>query len=312
MCAEGGTCDWHSEVIFRAKNPMGPWEECPNNPILTQRTGLDPNREDIVTSTGHADLVQDAKGGWWAVFLGCRPYEDDFYNTGRDTYLLPVTWKDGWPEILGKGKAVPTVLAKTEWQKKAKTEGAIPTSGNYTFSDDFKSGKLDSRWIFLRNPSNFYSFTDKGLAIEGKEVNISQRESPSAVFFRQCHGAFEAQTEFTFTPKADKQLAGLAIVQNENYNFVFGKTMHNGKYMVTLTRAEKDNAVVASAFLNEKEASMPLRLKVVGEGRYYSFYYATSGDWQLLAKGVDAVNLSTHQSGGFIGACIGLYATNNK
>ena len=32
----------------------------------------------------------------------------------------------------------------------------------------------------------------------------------------------------------------------------------------------------------------------------------------LLCRGVDAVNLSTHQSGGFIGACIGLYATNNN
>ena len=53
----------------------------------------------------------------------------------------------------------------------------------------------------------------------------------------------------------------------------------------------------------------PLRLKVVGNGRYYDFYYAEgNADYQLLAKGVDAVNLSTHQSGGFIGAVIGLYA----
>lgn len=93
MCAEGGTGGWHSEVILRAKNPMGPWEECPNNPILTQRTGLDPNRKDPVSSAGHADIVEDGKGNWWAVFLACRPYEEDMYNTGRDTYLLPVTWK---------------------------------------------------------------------------------------------------------------------------------------------------------------------------------------------------------------------------
>jgi xylan 1,4-beta-xylosidase len=112
MCAEGGTGSMHSEVIFRAKNPMGPWEEFSGNPILTQRSGLDPAREDIVTSTGHADLVQAPRGDWWAVFLGCRPYEDDFYNTGRDTYLLPVTWKDGWPTILEKGKVMPTVVNK--------------------------------------------------------------------------------------------------------------------------------------------------------------------------------------------------------
>jgi alpha-N-arabinofuranosidase len=310
MCAEGGTCDWHSEVIFRAKNPMGPWAECPNNPILTQRTGLDPKRPDIVTSTGHADIVQSKSGDWWAVFLGCRPYEDDFYNTGRDTYLLPVTWKNGWPEILAKGKAMPTVLPKTEWQKKYNVTDVNMMTGNFEYIDKFNGDKLDSRWMFLRNPSDFYKFSENGLEISAKAVNISQPESPSAIFVRQQHNTFTAQTELSFNPSDDHQLAGLVLLQNEEYNFVFGKTMREGKIVVTLKRAEKANITVASATLDDSEAQQPLRLKVEGNGRYYSFYYAAgNGVWKLLASGVDAVNLSTHQSGGFIGACIGLYAT---
>ena len=310
MCAEGGTCDWHSEVIFRAKNPMGPWAECPNNPILTQRTGLDPKRPDIVTSTGHADIVQSKSGDWWAVFLGCRPYEDDFYNTGRDTYLLPVTWKNGWPEILAKGKAMPTVLPKTEWQKKYNVTDVNMMTGNFEYIDKFNGDKLDSRWMFLRNPSDFYKFSENGLEISAKAVNISQPESPSAIFVRQQHNTFTAQTELSFNPSDDHQLAGLVLLQNEEYNFVFGKTMREGKIVVTLKIAEKANITVASATLDDSEAQQPLRLKVEGNGRYYSFYYAAgNGVWKLLASGVDAVNLSTHQSGGFIGACIGLYAT---
>jgi len=102
----------------------------------------------------------------------------------------------------------------------------------------------------------------------------------------------------------------LVLLQNEEYNFVFGKTMRDGKAIVTLKRAERTNITVASATLDNNESQQPLRLKIEGDGRYYSFYYATSnGEWKLLASGVDAVNLSTHQSGGFIGACIGLYAT---
>lgn len=109
MCAEGGTGDGHSEVVFRAplKSDLTDpkvWEECPTNPILTQRDlydyvdgGTSALPDDVVTSAGHADLVEDAKSQWWAVFLGCRAYEGPYYNTGRDTYLLPVTWKDGWP-----------------------------------------------------------------------------------------------------------------------------------------------------------------------------------------------------------------------
>ena len=310
MCAEGGTCDWHSEVIFRAKSPMGPWEECPNNPILTQRTGLDPKRPDIVTSTGHADIVQSKSGDWWAVFLGCRPYEADFYNTGRDTYLLPVTWKNGWPEILEKGKAMPTVLQKTEWQKKCNVTNVNPTTGNFTYTDKFNGSKLDNRWIFLRNPSDFYKLTGNGLEINAKAVNISQPESPSAIFVRQQHNTFTAETELSFNPANEHQLAGLVLLQNEEYNFVFGKTMREGKTVVTLKRAERTNITVASATLDNSESEQPLRLKIQGDGRYYNFYYATGdGAWKLLAQGVDAVNLSTHQSGGFIGACIGLYAT---
>ena len=310
MCAEGGTCDWHSEVIFRAKNPMGPWIECPNNPILTQRTGLDPKRPDIVTSTGHADIVQSKSGDWWAVFLGCRPYQDDFYNTGRDTYLLPVTWKNGWPEILEKGKAMPTVLSKTEWQKKYNVAEVNQMTGNFTYTDNFNDGKLNSRWMFLRNPSDFYKFADDGLEINAKAVNISQPESPSAIFVRQQHNTFTAETELSFNPANEHQLAGLVLLQNEEYNFVFGKTMRDGKSVVTLKRAERTNITVASATLDNSESEQPLRLKIEGDGRYYNFYYAAdNGAWKLLASGVDAVNLSTHQSGGFIGACIGLYAT---
>jgi beta-xylosidase len=29
-------------------------------------------------------------GDWWAVFLGTRPYGNDLYNTGRETFLRPV------------------------------------------------------------------------------------------------------------------------------------------------------------------------------------------------------------------------------
>src|SRR5574344_196941 len=304
MCAEGGTCDWHSEVILRAKNPYGPWEEYSGNPILTQRTGLDPNRKDIVTSAGHADIVQTQNGEWWAVFLACRPYEADFYNTGRDTYMLPVTWKDGWPVILEKGKVVPTV---NQAPKLAAAPTDFQATGNFSYMDRFDGSTLNKRWMFLRNPSQFYSLGTEGLTIRPLAVNISQKESPSAVFCRQQHTNFSAETTVKFAPTSNKAFAGFALLQNENFKFTFGKTLRDGKPVVVLTRAERTNALIASAAL---ESDAPLRLKIEGKGRYYDFYYAEgNGQWQTLARGVDAVNLSTHQSGGFIGACIGLYAT---
>lgn len=311
MCAEGGTCDFHSEVILRAKDPMGPWEEyTEGNPILTQRTGLDPNRPDIVTSSGHADLVKGPKGDWWAVFLACRPYQDDFYNTGRDTYLLPVTWKDGWPTILDKGLAIPTVNKKAGLQY----EEGLNNTGNFKYTDNFDNGKLDMRWMYLRNPDfSAYSLGDNGLTIKASDANIYERKPLSAVFRRQQHNTFTAETEVTFNPSNEKEMAGFALLQNENYNFTFGKTKIGNRYAIVLTRAEKTNVVIGSKFLCEKCANKPVKLRIHGDGRYYDFSFSMDGKtWNVMARGVDAVNLSTHQSGGFIGACIGLYATKNK
>ena len=306
MCAEGGTGGWHSEVILRAKSPEGPWEENPNNPILTQRTGLDPNRKDPVSSAGHADIVEDGKGNWWAVFLACRPYEEDMYNTGRDTYLLPVTWKDGWPEIHAKNTPIATVGEKAG----LKPNGQNLYSGNFEYTDNFESFN-NSRWMILRDYTGFIvkASDKKGITFNLLPGNIYKREPMSAIWARQQHGTFTAETTLNFTPRNDKDIAGLALLQKEDHNFVLGKTMKNGKLMLTLTRAEKNNVTIASTPIKAGE----LRLKVEGHDRYYDFYYAEQGgDWQLLAKGVDASNLSTQKSGGFIGAVIGLYASSNK
>jgi alpha-N-arabinofuranosidase len=307
MCAQGGTGHGHGEVIFRSKQPFGPYESSPGNPILTQ-SELPDNREDIVTSAGHADLIQTPEGDWWAVFLGCRPYEGDLYNTGRDTYLHPVTWKDGWPVILETGKAIPAVVNR---------KGLIPAdnhlTGNFAFTDSFNGKQLNQTWIYLRNPDrSLYSMDEKGLSIKAAPVNIWQKESPSAVFHQQQHTTFTVETLLDFAPSTNEELAGIVLMQNENYNFVFGKTLMDGKPAVTLTRTEKETVMTGSAFLSESEAKQTLKLRVVGNGRYYNFQYqAGEGAWQTIAQGVDAVNLSTSHAGGFIGTLIGLYASSN-
>jgi len=296
MCAEGGTGDRHSEVIFRAPRPQGPWEECPRNPILTQRTGLDPARADIVTSTGHADIIQAPDGSWWGVFLGCRPYEGDLYNTGRETFLLPVSWEDGWPVILEAGKAVPTVVKK---EGLAHQDGLL--TGNFSYTD--KLTEPGFRWVYLRTPmEDKVKFTRHGLSLTPH----------SAVFCRQQHTSFTAETRLEYRAEQEGGLAGMVLFQNEQYNLVFGKTLLGGKPAVVLERTEGAKALIGSHAL--KHNDKPLRLKVEGDGRYYSFYYAEgdAGRWHLLSENVDCSNLSTNRAGGFIGTMIGLCATGGE
>lgn len=304
MCAEGGTAEDHSEVIFRAKNPKGPWEEASVNPILTQRD-LPDSRTHPVTCTGHADMIQTPEGDWWAVFLGCRPYEANMYNTGRETFLLPVEWKEGWPVILPPGESVPTVVAKKGLQP---TEENI-LSGNFSYMDLFEGETLDPRWIFFRNaPENPYTLTEQGLVLHPAPGTVNTREPLSAVFVRQQHPDFIVETEVDFSPATPEQTAGLALTQSEKHNITFCKTLIADRPSLALHRTEWSPLLIASTTLPEDG---PVRLKVAGTGRYYSFFYQLPGEekWTPVATGVDASNLSTAKAGGFIGTVIGPYAT---
>lgn len=66
--AAGGTnTNSHQELSYRSTvSPFGPWEANPANPVLKATSGS------TITRTGHADMVQDKNGNWWAVFLGVR------------------------------------------------------------------------------------------------------------------------------------------------------------------------------------------------------------------------------------------------
>jgi len=312
MAAESGTGYMHSEVIFRTKKlTSGRWEECPSNPILTQRDlGF---RPDPVTSAGHADLVQDKDGSWWAVFLACRPYEGDAYNTGRETFLLPVTWKDGWPQILPKQTAVPTVVDKPGLLP----NGINQVTGNFSFEDNFNAADLDMRWVFLRNPDmNCYEWLDgDGIRLKARPINLSELDAPTALLCRQKHTSFGVETKVRFSPDTEDELAGLAVFQNDCHYFVMGITQIGGNPVLALTATNSGKTtLMATHRLSGDENQQSIRLRVDGDGRWYTFCYAVgdSQKWQTLAEGCDGLLLSTAKAGGFLGTTIGLYVTSKK
>jgi len=96
LVSEGGTHTGHAVSIARARSARGPFEPGPANPFLTHRGTDRP-----VQATGHADLVQAADGTWWMVLLGIRPKGQwpPFHVLGRETFLVPVRWVDGWPIV---------------------------------------------------------------------------------------------------------------------------------------------------------------------------------------------------------------------
>ncbi len=314
MCAEGGTGDWHSEVIFISDNPKGPYKPAPSNPILTQRY-FPQDRENKVDWAGHADLVEGPDGKYYGVFLAIRPNEKDRVNTGRETFILPVDWSGEFPVFENGLVPMEPKLKMPEGVKNKTGQDGFFPNGNFTFTENFTSEKLNYRWIGLRGPrEEFISITKDGLQIKPFAVNIKEMKPTSTLFHRQQHKIFSFETTLNYTPATEKDLAGLVALQNEHSNYVFGITKKGDEYYLLLERNEKprrsrqvDSKIVASTVIDIKN---PVRLKVQANGDDYEFSYSTNGtDFVTLGGTVSGDILSTNVAGGFTGCLLGLYAT---
>jgi len=308
MCAEGGTGPGHSEVVFRARKPWGPYAPYSGNPILTQRD-LPADRAGAISNAGHADLVQMRDGTWWAVFLASRPYEGDRYNTGRETFLLPVTWKDGWPVILRHGQAIPTVQAGPGAMSAAAHEAdhdADTLAGNFTLRDEFDGQALAPEWLQVYPPSlRWHALAGGTLRIEPQPVNLDARRNASFLARRQQHQHFDASTQFA-PPATAGVAAGLAAFQNQDHWYFLGTRRTAAQLQVFLERDAGAAPQLAASVAIAAPAS--IRLRISGDGGRYSFWYDAGAGWQPLREGDDATILSTQDAGGFVGTVLGPFA----
>ncbi|HET6557509.1 MAG TPA: glycoside hydrolase family 43 protein [Prolixibacteraceae bacterium] len=314
MCAEGGTGGWHSEVIFKSDNPKGPYIPAPSNPILTQRH-FPQDRKNKVDWAGHADVVEGPDGKYYGVFLAIRPNEKDRVNIGRETFILPVDWSGEFPVFEnGLVPMEPKLKMPKGVENKTGKDGFFP-NGNFTFTDDFTSEKLDYRWIGLRGPrEEFISVAKEGLQIKPFQTNIKEVKPTSTLFLRQMHKEFSFSATMDYKPETENDLAGIVALQSERYNYVFGITKKGVDYYILLERTsgkfrsrETESKIVASAKI---DISKPVRLQVSAKEDDYEFSYSTNGtDFVNLGGIVSGDILSTNVAGGFTGCLIGLYAT---
>lgn len=311
MCAEGGTGDQHSEVVFVSEHPKGPFKPAPKNPILSQRH-LPKNRENKVDWAGHADLIEGPNGQYYGVFLGVRPNEANRVNTGRETFLLPVDWSDEFPVFEGGLEPMPVKLKMpSSAANKTGKEGFLP-NGNFEFTDDFKGETLDLRWIGVRGPrEDFVKLTGNGLEIEPFAANINEVKPTSTLFYRQQHKNFTATVDIAYQPASEKELAGIVCLQKETYHYVFGVTKKGDEHFIVLVRTENGNSQLIASEKIDLETGF--QLQVTAKSDAYQFNYALTGlGFKNLGGTVSGDILSTDVAGGFTGALIGLYATSGN
>ncbi|MFC7265552.1 glycoside hydrolase family 43 protein [Streptomyces lutosisoli] len=295
LIAEGGTERCHGVSIARGRTPGGPFEPCPANPVLTHRGTDHP-----IQNTGHADLVQGPDGSWWMVLLGVRPRggTPGWHVLGRETFLTPVEWVDGWP-IVGE---VPTELPAPAWPLVPGPVEAV--------RDDFDLSELRPQWISLRDRPAEHCTTKERSGWLTLRARGGSLDEPDVVFVgrRQQHPTCEVRTRID--PAEGR--GGLAVRLDEEHHYEIEAS--DGEVRM-LSRVGPLRTVVGSRSVPPGPVVLVLRVSTTpprdartGPDTLTFGFEEPDGTFAPLGA-LDGRYLSTEVAGGFTGRVIGLYAT---
>jgi len=297
MVSHGGTSTNHAVSIWKSNSIFGPWEDNPNNPILTH-VG---DKTSGINATGHADIFQAANGDWWSVFLGIRAIASAKSAMGRETFLAPIDWSGVWPIYNPEGEKGRTALT----HKAPKMFKGIQQSHDY--KDDFKEKTLKKEWTMIRTPmSKWWNINSKlgKLKLQLRPDEIDDLKQPSFLGIRLPEKKTNTQVLLDFIPNNEFECAGLAVERGHEAEWTLVKELRNGKSVVS---AYNDGKTLLGQY--ELKSKNAIQLKIQLDNFRMSFYVKESnGTWEKIAE-TDASSIGYPQAGRFTGTLIGPYAS---
>lgn len=228
--AEGGTWKGHMATIARSRSPWGPFEGFEGNPILTHRQRVG----HPIQSTGHADIVDDEDGRWWAVFLGTRHHNAaSWHHLGREVFLAPVTWQNEWPIIGSEGTVE---LNEPDTQPLPGTGLTWPhESSPWTAGWMLRDGAAPGITIRSQNrggPGPRSAVID----LPRSERSLGDDSGASAAFVRQTEYAVNFEAVLENAPPAPGR-AGVTVFATAEYRYDFSvSAVGDGHLLVSLDR----------------------------------------------------------------------------
>lgn len=297
IAAEGGTGVGHTAVAARSKSVWGPYEDCPYNPILTNRNDTSKR----ASCCGHADLIEDGSGEWWMVHLGARTYAGGKTTLGREVFLVPVEWKNGWPAAVNG-------MTKLEYESPAGVEQKRDTDRKYEFADY----AWEPEWLFVRNRNEENIIRGNGRLILRPSCAKLTDEcgEPSFAAIRQPDFECAVETEIDFDPHEDGDEAGAAVYLTPRNIYRICKRRENGVNYVIVKKLA-DDFVQEIYRLEAPEGRLVFRINA--DRKKYEFLYSIDGGDFIEAGAASSKFLTTEAADRcFTGAVIGIYAEADK
>ena len=141
--------------------------------------------------------------------LGMRPYGGLHYNRGRETFLVPVTWEEGWPVFApGVGRVLDQVEVPF-----AGSAGAAGPAG--PASESAAGGVVtpqDLRWTSLRGPAaSFASPRGEGWDLALRPATMLEATTPAFLGLRQQHRDVDVHATLRVALEAGEEVGLIQI-----------------------------------------------------------------------------------------------------
>ncbi|KAF3027803.1 hypothetical protein E8E15_009494 [Penicillium rubens] len=285
LIAEGGTHEGHMVTMARSRHVSGPYESCPNNPVLTAR-----GTAEYIQYTGHCDIFQDEKKQWWGTCIGARVDDQGRCTMGRETFLTKVAWDNEWFTF-----------------EQVKLNPSLPE----TRSSSNLTAKPGVDHLYIRDAvTGNYQLTEASVTLTASLVDLSHPElSPTFIGKRQrnLHGTSSVVLQgIEESWGSAKIMAGLACYKEEHRYVRIYYDAAKLEVIFELVNAAKKIARTEKHVLREVPPSVTFRMDYT-EKEYrllYSVESSTRQDWTCLGT-VDTLEMTNPD---FTGPVIGIYA----
>lgn len=311
LMAEGGTEYGHMITFFRSRDPYGPFESCPHNPILTNRNlgGY------AIQGSGHGDLIQDENSQWWMVHLAFRQTSkwNQFHHLGRETFLEPVVWThDGWIDVGVDGTCRSQyVHDESGWFVQEMT--------------DEETGKIRQNWIMnatevshVRNPKreNYQLYENGCFKLKGTKDDLTSFGYPTFAGLRQKAFQFLLDYNIDIIECVVGQEVGFTVYMDEHHHYDIGIKKEKEGTAVFLKLVIGGHSVLLreDAVMTDK-----IRVRIESTSTNYAFYYevlseeekTVSHEKQFLGEALSKY-LSSEVAEGFTGVLVAAYCIGDE